>query len=105
MILFAVGTEELVLHPEVALDRTTRWAFLGGLILYLGSQSVMVRRFTGSITWERLIFIGVLGFGGLAASEMNAATLGALVAVGLAATLGVETVRHQQQLNQLRQSS
>ena len=105
VILFAVGTEELLLHPEVALDRATRWAFLGGLILYLGSQSVMIRRFTGSITWERLILIGVLGFGGLSASEMNAATLGALVAVGLAVTLGVETVRHQQQLNQLRQSS
>ncbi len=105
VILFAVGTEELLLHPEVALDRTTRWAFLGGLILYLGSQSVMVRRLTGSITWERLILIGVLGFGGLTASEMNAATLGALVAVGLAATLGVETIRHQQQLNELRQSS
>ena len=105
VILFAVGTEELLLHPEVALDRATRWAFLGGLILYLGSQSVMVRRLTGSITWERLILIGVLGFGGLTASEMTAATLGALVAVGLAATLGVETVRHQQQLDQLRQSS
>ena len=105
VILFAVGTEELLLHPDVALDRTTRWAFLGGLILYLGSQSVMVRRLTGSTTWERLILIGVLGIGGLTASEMNAATLGALVAVGLAATLGVETARHQQQLNQLRQSS
>jgi len=105
VILFAVGTEELLLHPEVALDRTTRWAFLGGLILYLGSQSMMVRRLTGSITWERLILIGALGFGGLTAGEMNAGTLGALVAVALAATLGVETVRHQQQLNQLRQSS
>jgi low temperature requirement protein LtrA len=105
VILFAVGTEELLLHPEVALDRTTRWAFLGGLILYLGSQSVMVRRFNGSITWERLILIGVLVFGGLTASEMQAATLGALVAVALATTLGVETVRHQQQLSQLRQSS
>ena len=105
MILFAIGTEELLLHPEVALDRTTRWAILGGLILYLGSQSVMVRRLTGSITWERLVLIGVLGFGGLAADEMQAATLGALVAVGLVATLGIETVRHQQQLNQLRQGS
>jgi len=105
VILFAVGTEELLLHPEVALDRTTRWAILGGLILYLGSQSVMVRRLTGSITWERLVLIGVLGFGGLAADEMQAATLGALVAVGLVATLGIETVRHQQQLNQLRQGS
>ncbi len=35
VILFAVGTEELVAHPDVAMEAPSRWAFLGGLMLVL----------------------------------------------------------------------
>jgi len=102
VILFAVGTEELLLHPGAALEDPIRWAFLGGLILYVGSQSVMVLRLTGSVTWERLAFIGGLSLIGLLASDINAAALGALIAVGLVVTLGIETVRHRRPLTQPR---
>ena len=53
VILFAVGTEELLAHPDVALDDALRWAFVGGLMLFLASESIMARRLTGSLTWER----------------------------------------------------
>ena len=59
VILFAVGAEELLAHPDVALDAGSRWAFVGGLMLFIGSQSMMARRFTGSLTWDRFVLIGL----------------------------------------------
>jgi low temperature requirement protein LtrA len=102
VILFAIGTEELLAHPEVALDDATRLAFVGGLILFLASESVMTRLFTHHIAWERLIAIGLLAISGLALGGLAAAVLGVVVCLVLVTTLGVETVRHREALHQLR---
>jgi low temperature requirement protein LtrA len=102
VILFAIGTEELLAHPEAALDAGPRWAFIGGLILFLASQSVMVRLFTRHVTWERFAAMGLLGLSGLALGELDAAVLGAVACLVLVGTLGVETLRHRDVLRQLR---
>ena len=102
VILFAVGAEELLAHPGDALDGPFRWAFVGGLMLFIASQSIMVRRLTGHWTWERFALIGLLGIAGLVLGDLNGAALSALVGVVLVATLGVETARHQEELSQLR---
>jgi low temperature requirement protein LtrA len=102
VILFAVGTEELLAHPNVALDGASRWAFVGGLMLFLAAQSIMARRFTGSLTWERFALIGLLGIAGLALGNLSGAALVAVVCLALVTTLGVETVRHRKALGQLR---
>jgi low temperature requirement protein LtrA len=100
VIMFAVGTEELLAHPETALDDWSRWAFVGGLMLFIASQSFMVIRFTGKLPWERLALIGLLGIVGLTLGNMAAAALGAVVWLVLVATLGAETARHREVLRQ-----
>jgi low temperature requirement protein LtrA len=102
VILFAIGTEELLAHPEVTLDSATRWAFVGGLILFLLSESAMARLFTRHTPWERLITIGLLGMIALALGDLTAAALGVLACLALVTTLGVETIRHREALRQLR---
>jgi low temperature requirement protein LtrA len=102
VILFAIGTEELLAHPEAALDTATRWAFVGGLIIFLVSESAMARLFTHHTAWARLIAIGVLGIAGVALGDLSAAALGVVACVILVAMLGVETVRHRDDLRQLR---
>ncbi len=102
VILFAVGAEELLAHPNLALDGPSRWAFVGGLMLFMAAQSIMAHRFTGSLTWERFALIGLLGVVGLALGSLSAAALGALVCLALVTTLGIETVRHRQELSELR---
>ena len=101
LILFAVGTEELLAHPADAMDGDARWAFVGGLMLVVTSQSVMVRRLTGLPTWERFALLALLGIAALALGDLNGATLGAVVCIAFLATLGVEA-RHREELRQLR---
>ena len=105
VILFAVGTEELLVHPDAPLDSASRWAFIGGLILFMVSQAIMARRFAKAWTWERLGLVGLLALAGLALGGQNGAVLGAVVAAIFVSTLGVETARHQEELRQLRQKS
>ena len=102
VIMFAVGTEELLMHPQVPLDSWSRWAFVGGLILFIASQSFMVIQFTGKLPWERFALISLLGVVGLALGSLTAAVLGALVCLVLVTTLGVETARHRDVLRTLR---
>ncbi len=102
VVLFAIGTEELLAHPEVALDDAPRWAFVGGLIVLLASESVMARLFTRHTAWERLIAIGLLGIAGVALGGLTAAALGVVVCLVLVTALGVETVRHREALHELR---
>jgi len=102
VILFAIGTEEILAHPDVALDTSTRWAFLGGLILFLGSESVMARLFTSRTAWARVITIGLLGIAGFAMGGLTAVTLGVVVCLAVVTMLGVETVQHRDALRQLR---
>jgi low temperature requirement protein LtrA len=102
VILFAIGTEELLAHPEAALDAASRWAFVGGLIVFLASESAMARLFTHHAAWERLIAIGVLGVAGAALGDLSAAALGVVACVILIAMLSVETVRHRDALRLLR---
>ena len=102
VILFAIGAEELLAHPEVALDRATRWAFVGGLIVFLASESIMARLFTHHMAWERLITIGLLAITGFALGGLTAAVLGVVVCLVVVTALGIETVRHRDALRQLR---
>jgi low temperature requirement protein LtrA len=60
VILFAVGTEELLAHPDVALDARARWAFFGGLTASLGAQAVTTLRLTGHVAWERVSVVALL---------------------------------------------
>ena len=102
IILFAIGTEELLAHPEVALAAATRWAFIGGLIVFLASESAMAHLFTHHTAWERLTTIGALGIVGVTLGGVSAAVLGAVACVILVAMLSVETLRHRDALRQLR---
>ena len=102
VILFAVGTEELLAHPDVALASPERWALVGGLMLFLASQSIMVFRFVRAVTWERFAVIALLGLAGLALGDATGAVLVAVVATVLVGAFGVETYRHQEQLRELR---
>ena len=102
VILFAVGTEVLLEHPELTLEGPVRWAFVGGLMLFIGAQSIMVRRLTGSLTWERFVLLGLLAIAGLALGDLSGAALGAVACILLVATLGVETARHREALKELR---
>jgi low temperature requirement protein LtrA len=102
VILFVIGTEEILAHPELALESATKWAFVGGLMLFLASESAMARLFTHHMAWERLIAIGVLGIAGVAPGDLSAAALGVVACVILIAMLGLETVRHRDALRQLR---
>ena len=102
VILFAVGTEELLAHPEAALDGPTRWAFFGGLAIFLGAQVIMAFRLTGKLAWERISVVLVL----LATGATFASTSGAVVAPLAAATvlagLVAEAARHWEELGALR---
>jgi hypothetical protein len=71
-------------------------------MLFMAAQSIMARRFTGSMTWERFAFIGILGIAGLALGDLSGAALVTVVCLALLTTLGVETVRHREALSQLR---
>jgi low temperature requirement protein LtrA len=102
VILFAIGTEELLAHPEATLDTATRWALVGGLIVFLASEAAMARLFTHHTAWERLIAIGVLGIVGATLGGWSAAALGVVACVILIAMLSIETVRHRDALRQLR---
>lgn len=102
VILFAIGTEELLAHPDVALDTAPRWAFVGGLVIFLLSETVMARLFTHQTAWERLVAVGLLSLAALTLGDLNAVGFGVLVCLVLLTTLGVETVRHREALRQLR---
>ncbi|MDH3729844.1 MAG: low temperature requirement protein A [Acidimicrobiia bacterium] len=102
VILFAVGSEALLAHPDLALDGGSRWAFVGGLMLFLASESVMAYRLRRALTWERYALIGMLAITGLTLGDLNGAALAALVVVVFVGTLGVETARHREALRQLR---
>jgi len=102
VILFAIGTEALLAHPGVALDTATRWAFVGGLIVFLASESVMARLFTKHTAWVRVVTIVLLAVAGIALGNLTAVVLGAVVCLALVAMLAVETVQHRDALRQLR---
>jgi low temperature requirement protein LtrA len=102
VILFAVGTEELLLHPEAALEDAARWAFVGGLALFLLAQAGMAARMTRKVAWERLSVVAVLGVVAIVVTGVSGAVLGLLVAVVVLGGLAVEMVRHWEQLGALR---
>ena len=102
VILFAVGAEELLAHPAGALETASRWAVVGGLMLFVGAESSMAYRFTGSPPWERVVLIGFLVVAGLAFGDLSGAALVAVVCTALLLTLGIETIRHREELTQLR---
>ncbi len=102
VILFAIGSEEILAHPAAALETPTRWAFVGGLMIFLASGAVMTRLFTNHTAWERLTAIAALGLAGVTLNTLSAAALGVAACAILVATLGVETARHRDALRQLR---
>jgi low temperature requirement protein LtrA len=102
VILFAVGTEELLAHPELALDSASRWAFLGGLVMFLLAQAAMAARMTGKVAWERLTVSAVLVLLGIGLTATSGAVLGLLACVVVVGGLGVEMARHWEQLGALR---
>jgi hypothetical protein len=71
-------------------------------MLFIASESIMVRRLTGSLTWERFVLIALLGVASVVLGDLSGAALGAVVCLVLVATLVVETVRHREALSRLR---
>ena len=102
VILFALGTEELLAHPTDTLDTAARWAFVGGLMVFLLSESGMTRLFTQHVAWERLVAVCLLGIAALTMGSLSAVAVGVAACAVLLITLGVETVRHREALRQLR---
>jgi len=102
VILFAVGTEELLVHPELALPDPARWAFFGGLALFLLAQAGMAFRMTGSVAWERLTVIGILLLAAGILSSATGATLAVVAVVVVLGGLAVEMARHWEELGALR---
>ena len=102
VILFAVGTEELLAHPEAALDAGARWAFFGGLAAFLGAQAIMTLRLTGRLAWERFSMVVVL-FGAAATLVTASGAVLAVIAVAIVlAGLTIEAARHWEELGALR---
>ncbi len=102
VILFAVGTEELLAHPGDVAPTEVRWAFLGGLILFIASQMVMIRRVTPNTPVERFVLIGSLAVAGAVLTGVTGATIVLVTALVFLVTLGVETYRYIEQLRSLR---
>jgi low temperature requirement protein LtrA len=102
VILFAVGTEELLAHPEAVLDSGARWAFFGGLAAFLGAQAVMALRLTGQVAWERLAVVVVLLAAAATLGSASGAVLAPIAVVVVLAGLAVEAARHWEQLGALR---
>ncbi len=102
VILFAVGTEELLAHPEAALDHGARWAFFGGLAAFIGAQALMTLRLTGQVAWERASVVAVLLGAAALLSTASGATLAPIAAAVLVAGLTVEASRHWEELGALR---
>ena len=102
VILFAVGTEELLAHPEAALDVGVRWAFLGGLAAFIGAQALMTLRLTGQLAWERFsVVVALLGAAALLSSA-SGAVLAPIAAVIVITGLTVEAARHWEEFGALR---
>lgn len=102
VILFAVGTEELLAHPEAALDAGARWAFFGGLAAYLGAQAIMTLRLTGEVAWERLSVVVALLVSAAVLGTASGAVLAPIAAVIVLAGLAIEAARHWEELGALR---
>ena len=103
VILFAVGTEELLAHPELVLDEAARWAFLGGLILFFGSQILMAWRLVGRMAWERVgLIVGLAAIGSQLGAVAGVVIVG-LVAALVLAVLAAESVRFREQLRSFHQ--
>jgi low temperature requirement protein LtrA len=102
VILFAVGTEELLAHPEAALDGGARWAFFGGLAAFLGAQAIMALRLTGRVAWERLSVVVVLLGAAATLTTASGAVLAPIAAAIVLAGLAVEAARHWEELGALR---
>ncbi|MDJ0497730.1 MAG: low temperature requirement protein A [Acidimicrobiia bacterium] len=102
VILFAVGTEELLAHPEAALDAGARWAFFGGLAAFLGAQALMTLRLTGHMAWERFSVVVVLLGAAAVLGTVSGAVLAFIALAIVLAGLVVEAARHWEQLGALR---
>ena len=102
VILFAVGTEELLAHPDLVLEQASRWAFLGGLALFMLSQAGMAARMTKRIAWERLGVVTALVVLGIAFGGLSGGILGLLAAIVVVGGITIEAARHWEELGALR---
>ena len=105
VVLFAVGTEELLAHPALATPDAHRSAIAVGLTFFMLSIAYSVWRWTGKIAWERLIFVAVLLASAALLGSLSGAVFGGWVALLVVASLTVETVRYRAGLEALRSSA
>ncbi len=102
VILFAVGTEELLAHPDAVLESGARWAFFGGLAAFIGAQALMTLRLTGQMAWERFSVVAVLLGAAAFLSTASGAFLAPIAVVVILVGLTVEAARHWEELGALR---
>ncbi len=95
VILFAVGAEEVLAHPDSVLAAGHRWALVGGLMSFVSAVAYMVWRWTRRIAWERIGLVGVLGITAAFVDFLDAAVLTAVVAAVVGGGLTIESVRRE----------
>ncbi len=97
-----MGTEELLAHPELAMETGARWAFFGGLAAFLGAQAIMTFRLTGKVAWERFTVVAVLFAAAAVFTSATGAVLAPIAVVIILVGQAVEMARHWEQLGALR---
>lgn len=102
VVLFAVGTEELLAHPASAVPDAHRWAIAAGLSLVMLSIAFSAWRWTSKIAWERMVLAAALVVSAAWLGGLSGGIFGALIALLVVATLTVESVRHRAELAALR---
>ena len=102
VVVFAVGAEEILAHPDAVASAPHRWALAGGLAVYLLSMVIWMWRATTKLAWERLVLVaGLVGVAGTLGG-LSGAWFAALVATMTVIALGVESARHLDALRELR---
>jgi low temperature requirement protein LtrA len=95
-VVFAVGIEEAVVHPELHLETFGRTAVAAGLVLFLVGFVAGNARAVRTVLVERVVAaIAVVGLVGLIGPRVSALSLLAVLVVLMTATTVVESVRRR----------
>ena len=81
VVLFAVGTEELLAHPASAVPDAPRWAIAVGLTLVMLAIAYSAWRWTAKIAWERIMLAAALLAAAAWLGGLSGGILGALIAL------------------------
>ncbi len=96
VVVFSVGAEEAILHPDQPLASFGRLAMVVGLVVFLVGFVAGNARATHTLLVERSVAAGaVIAIGGLLAPNVSALSVVATIAAVMIATTVIETVRRR----------